>query len=300
MRKRLLGRVWIVAALIIFIFSSGLYGSVQVSPVPSGTKADVIKIDSMRVFGELEKPPVEFLHDAHTKALAKKNKDCTACHLTENDRISIKFKRIKDTDKITVMNVYHKECISCHGEMKVAGEKAGPVECNECHNEKTRFSVARQPMGFDKSLHFRHATAQEKKCEHCHHEYDEKAKKLFYAKGKEGTCRYCHKAETRDNLISMRSASHVACVDCHRKNQAKNIVTGPVECAGCHDAAAQQKIERVEAVPRMEGKQPDMVLLKRAPKENPADNEILSRMNFVPFDHKAHESYNNTCRGCHH
>jgi hypothetical protein len=300
MRKRLLRRVCTVAAFIVFISSSGLYGSAQLSQVPSGATADLIRIDGMRTLGDLEKPPVDFLHDAHTQALASKKKDCSACHLTENDRLSIKFKRRQDTDRTTVMNIYHKECIACHGEMKITGEKTGPLECNECHKEKSRFVSSRQPVGMDKSLHYRHAVAQEQKCERCHHAYDDTAKKLFYAKGEEGTCRYCHRSETEENRISMRAASHIACVDCHLKNKAKNIFTGPVECAGCHDAAAQQKFEKIDTVPRMERKQPDAVLLKRAPKENPADNEILNRMSFVPFDHKAHEGYNNTCRACHH
>ena len=300
MRKRLLRRICTVAALMVFIGSSALYGSAQLSRIPSGATADVIRIDGMRIFGELEKPPVEFLHDAHTKALAANNKDCSTCHLTRNDRISIKFKRFEDTDRLTVMNIYHKECIACHGDMKVAGEKSGPVECNECHAEKSRFVSSRQPMGMDKSLHYRHVAAQEQKCERCHHAYDDKTKKLFYAKGEEGTCRYCHRSETEENRISMRAASHIACVDCHRKNQLKNIVAGPVECAGCHDAAAQQKIEKIEAVPRMERNQPDAVLLKRAPKESPVENGVANRMRFVPFDHKAHEAYNNTCRACHH
>jgi hypothetical protein len=298
--KCLRRRVWIFAVSIVFAFSSGLHGSGQISDISSGPRADVIKIDTMTAFGKLEKPPVEFLHDAHTKALAKKNKDCTACHLTDKDRISSKFKRIEDIDRKAVMKVYHEGCISCHGDMKLAREKAGPVECDGCHNEKALFSSSRQPMGFDKSLHFRHSEAQEKKCERCHHEYDEKAKKLFYAKDKEGTCRYCHKSETKDNLISMRLASHMACIDCHRKNQAKNLITGPVECSGCHDSTAQQKIEKIASVPRIEGKQPDSVLLKSALRSIPHDIVSLDRMNIVPFDHKAHETYTNTCRGCHH
>lgn len=298
--KHLLRLSCIIAASIVFIYSTYIYASGRISQVLSQTKADVIQIDTITAFGKLEKPPVEFLHDAHTKALAKKNIDCTACHLTDNNRISTKFKRIKDMGRIEVMNVYHKGCISCHGEMKVAGEKAGPVECDGCHMEKAVYSSLRQPMGFDKSLHFRHSEAQEKKCDRCHHEYDEKSKKLFYAKGKEGTCRYCHKPETKNNLISMRLASHIACIDCHRKNLSQNIATGPVNCFGCHDLAAQQKIKKISPVPRMDRKQPDVALLKTSTRGNGADTENLNRMNFVPFDHKAHENYNDTCRVCHH
>jgi hypothetical protein len=253
----------------------------------------------MTVFGKLEKQPVEFLHDTHTKALAKKNMDCTACHLTENNRIFPKFKRIKDMDRIEVMNVYHKGCISCHGEMKVAREKAGPVECDGCHSEKALYSSSRQPMGFDKSLHFRHSQAQEKKCEVCHHEYDPAAKKIFYAKGKEGTCRYCHLDKTVENASSMRLAAHTQCIDCHRKRLAQSQDTGPATCGGCHDAGLQKKIAKAKDIPRLERGQPNAVLIQ-AVKSDGQKVEPFTRMSVVPFNHIGHEGYADNCRVCHH
>ncbi|MFA6011179.1 MAG: cytochrome c3 family protein [Desulfobacteraceae bacterium] len=290
----------ILTISIIALSGTGIYGLSKVLKVSSQPRADVIKIDNMIAFGKLEKAPVEFLHEAHTEALAKKNKDCAACHLTQNKRMFPKFKRIADTDRIEVMDIYHKGCISCHGEMKVAKEKAGPVECEGCHREKIQHLTSRQPIGFDKSLHFRHSEAQENKCELCHHEYDEKAKKLFYVKGKEGTCRYCHKEKTKDNLMSMGLSSHISCIDCHQKNISKSLTTGPVTCSGCHDPAVQQKIKKITPIPRMDRKQPDIVMLKNAPKGIGTDTENTNKMAFVPFDHKAHENYNDTCRVCHH
>jgi hypothetical protein len=298
--KHLIRLACILAVSTVSIYCTNLYGSDRILKDSSRTRADIIKIDIMNRFAPLEKPSVEFLHDAHTEALAKKNLDCTACHLVEKDRIFPKFKRIKDVDRIEVMNLYHKECISCHGEMKVAHEKSGPVECDGCHREKAMYSSSRQPMGFDKSLHFRHSEAQEKKCEVCHHEYDEKEKKLFYAKEKEGTCRYCHKTESKDKPISMRLASHIACVNCHTRNLANHMASGPVTCSGCHDLAAQQKIKKISPVPRMERKQPDTVLIKADQKGMEAGTEKLNRMNFVPFDHQVHEENNDSCRVCHH
>ncbi len=298
--KHLIRLACFLAVSTVLIFYTSLYGSGPILKDTSHTRADIIKIDFLKRFALLEKQPVEFLHDAHTKALAKKKLDCTACHLTVNDRIFPKFKRIKDEDRIEVMNLYHKECISCHGEMKVAREKSGPVECDSCHREKALYSSSRQPMGFDKSLHFRHSEAQENKCEQCHHEYNEKEKKLFYAKGKEGTCRYCHKTELKDKPISMRQASHIACINCHTKNLANHLAGGPVTCSGCHDPAAQQKIKKISPVPRMERKQPDIVLIKADQKALEADAGKQNRMNFVPFDHQVHEKNNDTCRVCHH
>jgi hypothetical protein len=290
----------ILTVSIITLYGTCIYGLSQVLKVSSHTRADVIKIDKLTVFGELEKPPVEFLHEVHTEALARKNKDCATCHLIENDRIFPKFKRIADKDRIEVMNVYHNGCISCHGEMRVDQEKAGPVKCDGCHREKIQYTSSRQPMGFDKSLHFRHSESQGNKCDPCHHEYDETAKKLFYAKQKEGTCRYCHRHETKENRMSMRQASHIACIDCHRKNLSKNLTAGPITCSGCHEAAAREAIKKVSAVPRMDRKQPDVVLLKADSKGTDPDAGSTNQMNFVPFDHKAHEDYNNTCRVCHH
>jgi hypothetical protein len=296
-----LSRLSIIAVCIVLICGSRQSGSAQISPpAPGGARVDIIRIDVMANFGELEKPPVEFLHDAHTQALARKNLDCATCHLSDKDQFSPKFKRLKDTDKTTVMNLYHQACISCHGEMRIAGEKTGPVECNDCHREEARYSSFRQPMGFDRSLHFRHVQAQKNSCERCHHEFDEKEKKLVYVKEKEGTCRYCHRTETKDNVVSMRLASHTACIDCHSKNLAKKIESGPLTCWGCHDPEAQNKIKQISPVPRMERKQPDTVLLKSTQSGAGAEIEQQSSMNFVPFDHKEHEAYNNTCRVCHH
>ena len=299
-RTRLLCLACVSGIISVLVCFTSLHGLERILKDSSHRRADVLQIDGMKSFGRLEKAPVEFLHDKHTKALAEKNLDCTACHLTENGYLSIQFKRTADTGKTEVMNIYHKGCISCHGEMRLAGEKTGPVECDSCHKPEPEYASSREPMGFDQSLHFRHSEALEKKCEQCHHEYDEKTKKLFYAKGKEGTCRYCHQAETENNVISMRLASHSACVNCHNNTAGKNKATGPVTCSGCHDPAEQQKIKEISPIPRMEMKQPDVVLLKTGGKDVDPDGERENRMKLVPFDHLQHEKYNDTCRVCHH
>jgi hypothetical protein len=299
-KKHLMHLIFLLSIILVCTVCANLYGLERFKDDRSQPRADLIVIDFLKAFGPLEKQPVEFLHDAHTQALAKKKLDCTACHLADSGRISPKFKRLKDTDRIGVMNLYHQECLSCHGEMKVAKEKTGPVECDGCHREKFLYASSRQPMGLDNSLHYRHVEAQEKKCDRCHHEYDEKGKKLYYAKGKEGTCRYCHKPQAEGKVISMPEASHIACVNCHLQAIAKNLSSGPVNCLGCHDAAAQEKIKKISPVPRMERNQPDIVVLKTAPKDQDDILRNQNRMNFVPFDHQAHEAYNDTCRVCHH
>lgn len=290
----------ILSVCVITLYGTCIFGLSQVLTGSSRTRVDVIKIDTLSIFEKLEKSPVEFLHELHTEALARKNKDCATCHPTLNNRIFPKFKRIEDKDRIESMNIYHNGCISCHGEMRLNEEKAGPVKCDGCHREKMQYTSSREPVGFDKSLHFRHSESQGNKCGQCHHEYDETNKKLFYAKHREGTCRYCHRNEAKDNRMPMRQASHIACVDCHLKTLSKKLATGPITCTGCHEASAQKAVKTVSPVPRMDRKQPDVVLLKDIAKGADPHTGNANRMHYVPFDHKAHEEYNNSCRVCHH
>lgn len=308
-RRSLLQWVGILLTLSVVLAYAAVAQESKGQPSNAAKKrADIITIDTLRAFGNLERGEVEFLHDTHTDALEKKNKDCSVCHLSEKERTSPKFKRLQDVNKDQVMNTYHVHCMACHGEMTGVGEKTGPVEqCGDCHKGKGNLISSRRPMGFDRSLHFRHSEASKDKCELCHHEYDEKGKKLYYAKEKEGSCRFCHKQVTEQNRISMRLASHVACIDCHKKNlaEAKKAAPnpqkklGPMKCGGCHELSNQQRIEKVKLIPRMNRKQPDVVLLQTE-KKAPGPLQADARMNPVPFDHKAHEEYNDTCRVCHH
>ncbi|MGD8845510.1 MAG: cytochrome c3 family protein [Desulfobacteraceae bacterium] len=302
-----MGKNWLCLAVLSAVSIGSIlgcnFGAGVVAATPAGEsapeRADVIKIDSMAVFGRLEKAPVEFLHDAHTKALAAKNLDCTACHLTKNDLIHPMFKRFENTDRVDVMNIYHDGCIACHGKMRLAKEKTGPIDCDDCHTGKEKYLSSRQAMGFDKSLHFAHSQKADNKCEKCHHAYNEDKKELFYDKGKEGTCRYCHGQKTIDNRISMRQASHLGCINCHLNTPVNEQVNPPLTCAGCHDPIEQRKIKKRTNIPRMDRNQPDIVLLKSAFKSSTAD-ETKNPMNLVPFDHKAHEASNDNCRVCHH
>jgi hypothetical protein len=303
-KSLLIGAGISVAIVILLICGMGAFDVKALSKTPDQTppymfRPDIITFDTMKVFGKLEKPTAVFLHDQHTDTLEKKNKDCMTCHKAEDGRMSPKFMRLKDISREELTKIYCDNCTKCHTEILAAGEKAGPTKCDECHKERPLIKSSRMPFGFDKSLHYRHYKAQKNKCERCHHEYDQKNKKLFYAKNKEGTCRYCHKKETQEldseKRISMRLASHFACIDCHLKNIAKNIGAGPVTCGGCHDIEQQKKIDKVDKVPRIKRKQPDIVLIKTG------DNKGLqSQMYRVPFGHKAHERYNDTCRVCHH
>jgi len=298
-----------VAVTLVLIGGITVYGVEKAVVKPDTARTDVIVIDTLAHFGKLERPQVAFLHAKHTQAMASLKRDCSACHLKESayevipgtlkdaakniDRLSPKFKRLKDVSKKEVMDIYHESCIGCHREMKADGVKTGPQECGQCHNGEIPPSSWKQ-LNFDQSLHYRHSLAQSDKCGKCHHEYDEKNKKLIYNKGKEGSCRYCHGQETEENRVSMRTASHVACINCHRDTIAQKLKAGPIDCAGCHDAEAQKKIVKIDNVPRYARNQPDAAMITNGAEESAA------RMNFTPFNHKSHESYNASCRDCHH
>lgn len=302
MKRGRLWRRWVPVMFVAVAFSSWgfvAYGLQVLAKTSEIRRPDVVAIDGLKQFGAIERPAVLFLHDKHTEFMEKKKKDCSVCHMTEQEKLSPKFKRIKDTTREEIMDIYHVQCIACHKESRAEVESPGPVACGQCHIDKSATISSREPMDMDKWLHTRHSTALEKKCELCHHEYDSKAKKLYYAKEQEGSCRYCHKSVTEENRISMRLVSHASCIDCHRKRIASSLNAGPARCAGCHDLAAQKAFEKVEPLPRMERKQPNMLFVKKSQVREVSETVDI-RMNPVPFDHKAHEGYNTTCRVCHH
>ncbi len=295
----------IAAAGVLLLACAAAYGTTPPAGTDTVRRADIVVIDGMKSFGRLERPPVVFLHDKHTEALKDTGKDCSACHMKdEKGRMSLKYQRLEDVDRDVVMNVYHDNCIACHTDTLATGKESGPLTCGECHVKSPSVESAWLAIGMDKSLHYRHVKASEamqKDCGLCHHEYDETAKSLFYAKGKEGSCRYCHKEVREENRASFRVAAHMDCVSCHRDTAAQKKDSGPMTCAGCHDAEAQKAIAVLETVPRMERNQPDAVFVKAAKDvpRNP-DGSTPIRTNAVPFNHKGHEAYSESCRVCHH
>lgn len=309
-KGRFLLRLGAVAALLVTFSLTGMEAmGVVKQPVAGGEpRADIIMIDSLKAFGKLEEAPVAFFHDQHTDALKKQGKDCSACHETEKDRLSIKFKRLKDVDMGSVKETYHANCIGCHKEMKSQGQEAGPtdVSCRSCHSREVKASSNWKAISMDKSLHYRHIASesipkgeQEANCAACHHKFDEQAKKLVPAPGEEGSCSYCHKEEATADVKSIRSASHIACLNCHVNVAAQKADTGPLTCQGCHSVDMQAKIKVAKDVPRLKRKQPDAVLLTVADaKALSVDNKGL--MQPVAFNHKAHELANDNCRACHH
>ncbi|MBI5528545.1 MAG: cytochrome c3 family protein [Deltaproteobacteria bacterium] len=257
----------------------------------------------------MDRPPAKFPHDKHEEAL--KAEDCKACHAVDQKLgilpvLDKQPERFSDDDRF--VEFYHGKCIGCHERRRAEGKKAGPQACGECHKLAPPAVSERRPARHDYSLHFRHvkATAEpapdgrKDRCDACHHVFDEQKKERVYKKGAEASCRDCHAQS--DQVVSgrkrrsVRNASHIACINCHRETLKKTgdpKKSGPADCAGCHDAKrqAQFAVLKPEQIERLKiEKQPD-----RAWVETPKTNASL-----VPFDHKAHEPLTTVCRDCHH
>ncbi len=306
-------RTGIILAVFLFIAFAGLIRAnsrTEGEDTLSITMPDIILIDLPAVPGGEQMPAVRFFHDRHTGAL--KDKNCGECHLKKDQSYVFKFKRTKDNDTETDMNIYHNNCISCHTNEDKANNIAGPLngECRSCHDDKSEPISSWVPISFDKSLHYRHESSgylaskyntEGVNCGACHHEYDKTSDKIFYKKGKEESCYYCHKPTVTKEVSAIRTASHQSCVKCHQQLTDVSEKAGPVKCAGCHEKAEQQKIKVVKDVPRLKRNQPDTVLLANWTLLPGTTNDSAKKyMKSVAFNHETHESNAANCRSCHH
>ncbi|MFV0422158.1 sulfate respiration complex hexadecaheme cytochrome HmcA [Oleidesulfovibrio sp.] len=313
-KRSLLQWAGILAAVAVISASGFLVQSTNAMPEPAGGgNSDLIRIEVIKQFGDLELPPASFRHDKHTAAL--KDKDCATCHKTVDGKMSLKFQRTEDQSADQLKTVYHENCIGCHTEMVNAGQDSGPIEseCRSCHVAKPESDSAWIEIGMDKSLHFRHIDAKSIKpvagadvnCGTCHHVYDKAAKKTVWEKDKEDSCRACHKSEpvTADGVTisTFADASHQQCVVCHMDTAKAGADSGPVNCAGCHTAEAQAKIKVVKDVPRLMRGQPDATVIAPVSNKPVTKKEVTADSTAaVAFNHKVHEQANDTCRVCHH
>ncbi|MBI5572640.1 MAG: cytochrome c3 family protein [Desulfomonile tiedjei] len=311
----------------------------------------------------LDRPPVPFNHDRHTAALKEEKGDaCAACHVLKETDMRLTDPEVKvfrfpkgvldSTDKTAAMTAYHNQCVSCHRTRAAEGKKTGPDIglCGKCHVRKPvakAVTWAWQPV-FNYLRHAKHAQAAEKfdpadklnvvekvtvvgettgkKCETCHHTYDEAAKKVVYKKDTENSCRACHKTKDEKNARSMKQVSHAACLGCHLTlaekvkkelvQQGRTELTdqdkkrfGPIECKGCHGEHKELTPEEIVKIPRLVRGQKDVMdlslvategtAIQKAPAGS-ADPANLVRMKLVPFNHKSHEPRGQFCNSCHH
>ncbi len=319
MRKRASSRVWggLCGLLVLSLFYLAL-GSDR--PASQNGRPDWLTISISTASSPDEMPPVWFAHDRHTDALT--GQDCTACHTKDPEgRIRFAFKQATGDDYQADMAEFHDNCIGCHTEMAQQGGPAGPRagECRLCHTPAAPDRSAWTAMRFDHSLHARHeasprigpaAETDSANCSACHHRYDPDTQTLYYEKGTEGACQYCHApvaATTPDNPArAMRQAAHDGCVSCHLTNQTQaaqeaNAKFGPITCAGCHDQSLQAQIATVQPLPRFKRNQPDAVLLAtRLTSQLAASPDARAAVPAVAFDHRSHEANVASCRTCHH
>ncbi len=281
----------------------------------SGEKRpDILTIDIPSSPDHKDMPPVQFKHDLHSQAV---DGQCAKCHDQKDEKIIFKFKRTEDMEGQDFMDLYHENCVACHTDMKKQG-KTGPMEaaCRTCHNAD--FNVGGGDSSwvkieFDRSLHYSHETAktipsavksEETNCSACHHSANMKAKTIFYEKGEESACVYCHKPEEKEGIRAQKNAAHDSCVVCHLSLKEKKVDAGPVDCQGCHAVESQKKIKTVKEIPRLKRNQPDQTLMTGWTDlgQNAEENKkiIAQHMDAVPFNHKAHEAKDISCKTCHH
>ena len=266
-------------------FGLNALGGKQESIATKQLGADLVTIDTLKQFGDLEYPVVRFEHDKHTKAVEGK---CESCHTLTGNTVKAKFKREADTSAAEIKAIYHDNCIACHEDMAKAGKKSGPEsgQCRTCHAGPAETS--RTLITFDKSLHYRHQSS----------------KMVPVPAGQKDNCSKCHtqdKPEKRDlSFAESKEQAHEKCLSCHMEIAKAKQPAGPVECASCHDAAVRAEFKQVADIPRLEAGQTDFMLLMAEPAKpaEPAAEPVL--VNAVPFNHKLHEDKNENCSVCHH
>ncbi len=338
MSKPKYGQYLLAAAVLLFLFSFVTVAGTMALIDPNEARSDILTIGADMHIPGRQLAPVQFQHDRHTRAL---DGQCDKCHDTAPGKSAgFIFKGMDDPDVQARMDLFHDQCISCHQQM-TSQKHTGPLaaECRACHNAgpdtapDTPSDSDWVPLAFDRSLHYRHVSSADigttvqgidTNCNACHHSYNETTKELYYEPGTEGACVYCHKPEPvalnpsfpdtgtgtgtgggdGEMIRSARKAAHDSCVACHLDLAGKKIKTGPVECSGCHDAAAQAGIQTLTDVPRLQRNQPDIVLLTgwdSLGEDRDANARLIAaHMDPVAFNHVLHETANATCTACHH
>ncbi len=280
-----------MAVGVLFCITAGCVSS-ELTEAERTLEASAVVPEFPETFGPAERPAVEFDHGKHTAALEEEG--CKTCHRKDDKgkQLSSFWDTAKATDRESLQNAYHDTCIGCHTERSEEKKKTGPLTCAECHAEKSEPVSLRTLVAFDYSLHQRHVTTMEKKCETCHHVYNKETQQLEYKKEAEDACRDCHGAVDDGKTLSLKNAVHRDCVGCHLDRKEKKLESGPIGCIGCHDADVVDGYEKLpeEAIERLKRKQPDQVWVISPDAKSKA----------VAFNHQAHEPAAMFCTSCHH
>ncbi len=288
-------RAWIVALGATLALEAGCEPT-PAAPIPVGY---IAKLD---VYNDLDRYPVRFDHDRHTRELGEDA--CALCHheraAGSGERIYVKGHEaacetchlLFETDGVPALtDAYHGACLKCHDERSERGEKtSGPRTCAGCHvREELPGYVA--PVAFGHAWHIPVMESGES-CAACHHVWDEQQGKPVYVKGKEAACETCHRAPMAPHVKTpVRQAVHKACMGCHREERARGAAkTGPTACQGCH-------VPDRYPTSSFGAKSPEQPHFERA------DIILIGRpdavMPGVPFNHKVHQEKTPDCIVCH-
>ncbi|GAB5046414.1 sulfate respiration complex hexadecaheme cytochrome HmcA [Thermodesulfovibrio sp. TK110] len=308
-----------IGILLFVAFSAlGIYALLYSEPVSKSSEEgkDIITIAHKEIFGRLEYGTVLFEHQRHVKALTKAFKKpdemlCQECHVQDKfGDFSFEFpKNIDRKDSQLLKNAYHEQCLKCHQKLSFEKIKTGPVilSCRDCHKKEYEDRTVKYPsVEFDFSLHGKHVEKNKKDCSLCHHTYDieEKNKELalFYEKGTEESCYYCHDLNkkrgpelskivkvVKQSGWSIERAFHSLCLNCHLHNKLEAKEAGPLNCSNCH-TGKYKTVDELKDIPRPERDQPKTAFI----------NIEEAKMKGVPFNHEFHEKNNKSCRSCHH
>lgn len=302
MKKKIATLMIITAAVCLFLLKDGvqeIYSSVHQGRI-TGKTNDKLLIAKRNIFAKLERPGVMFDHGLHAEKFKKEG--CKTCHpSTPEDNLTFDFPfKVTAKDGRSIRDAYHRKCIGCHNRTINEGGNAGPIRCGDCHHKERASRTISQPVfEFDFSYHDKHVKSLKKRCDLCHHSYDEE---LVYEEGTEQSCYYCHDAQkkrgpalsvetdlTLKKGLNIRRVFHSRCVNCHLDFLGQGEKAGPVECSKCH-TGKYKTVSELARVPRPERDQPKKSFIELED----------AQMKGIPFDHTYHEKNVKTCRSCHH
>ncbi len=286
--------------IVLYIGVSSLYPICKKENI-SDIKSGKLIIAHYEIFGELERPGIEFSHSLHVERFKKQG--CKECHpvIEDGNYLFDYLFNIENKTKKEIKELYHKKCIGCHEKEIKKTNKVLPVRCGECHKKDVPL-IKHPAVVFDFSVHDKHVKTLNNKCIFCHHFYDKEDKELVYEEGTEQSCYYCHDLQKKHSLLlksdisvtteknlDMKKVSHHLCINCHLDISGKGAKAGPVECSKCHTGKYKTIAELIN-VPRMKRDQPVISFISIEE----------SQMKGVPFDHSFHENNTSSCKDCHH
>lgn len=291
-------------------------------------------------FGSLERAPVLFPHDVHTRALT--NETCTACHPVKDGTLTFSFPVKRDEhSRRTLMNAYHDACLACHNKRLAEGAKSGPITCGECHADKKAYHdreyLPPLPTEYDALRDPYH-----KNCFACHAKPGEtlsKAESLDWktfavqarrrmdlttpemvfdyvihdkhAKALDKKCELCHYLSADAKAKLDAAGKQPTPQDWLREEEPgkhwQDKDSAHVRCLNCHvqRATAKQKAGPVSCGECHVSRALPGAALATIQVPDYGQQRVLiradqARLPGVPFDHKTHVVAGRSCQDCHH